>query len=85
MGTFVLHLKKCTGLNGVHLEAEQMLRSTQEQTDRHHAFALYLEYNKVVVSEFSFNLNGYLEMTRIGSWGPFFGRPCMSECPPTLN
>ena len=32
----------------------------QEWADRHHLLALYSDFNKVVVSEFSFNLNGNL-------------------------
>ena len=56
--SFVLRLKNCTELNSGHLE--KMLLSTEERADRHHTLALYLEYNKVVVSESSFNLNGKL-------------------------
>ena len=39
---------------------------TQEQADRYHVLALCLEYNNVVVPEFSFNLNGNLTLASAG-------------------
>ena len=39
MDSFVLRVKKCTELNGGHLE--HMLYSTQKHAGRHHVLALY--------------------------------------------
>ena len=58
MDNFVVRLKKLTEPNGGHLE--HMPWSTQKQADRHRVLAIYFEYNKLVVSEFSFYLNGKL-------------------------
>ena len=50
MDNFVMRLKKCTELNGGHLE--QMLQSTQEQADRYHVLALCLEYKEQLCLNF---------------------------------
>ena len=73
MDNFVLRLKKCTELNGDHLE--QMLQITHEQVDRYHVLALCLEYNKVAMSEFSFNLGGNLRNDVHRNSGHVFGSP----------
>ena len=74
--SFVRRVKKCTELNGDHLV--HTLYSTQEQADRQRVLAIYLEHNKLTVSEFSFNLNGNLRNDEHRKLGPvFFGSPCM--------
>ena len=50
---------------------------TQEQADRYHVLALCLEYNNVVVPEFSFNLNGNLRNDahrKLGAGARLWGR-----------
>ena len=52
-------LKKCTELNGGQLNGghlEHIALEYKKQVDPHHVLALYVEYNKLVVSEFSLNL-----------------------------
>ena len=49
-----------------------MLNSTQKQVGRHYVLVLYLEYNKVLVSEFSFDLNGNLRNDAHWKLGPVF-------------
>ena len=71
MDNFVSRL---TELNSGHLEHMLLhwtisialaLNMLQEQADRYHALVLCLEYNKLVTSAFSFNLNGNLR-NRVG-------------------
>ena len=46
------------------------------KADRHRVLAIYLEYNKLVVPEFSFNLNGNLRNDARRKLGPaFLGHP----------
>ena len=46
---------------------------TREQADRYHVLALCLEYTKVVVPEFSFNLNDNLRNDAHRKLGPVYG------------
>ena len=79
MDNFLRRVKKCTELNGGHLE--QTLQSTQEQADHHRVSGIYLEYNKLVVSEFSFNLNDNLRNDAHRKPGPASGgHPVLQSC-----
>ena len=69
-GRHGLRHKKCAELNSGNLD--HTLKSTREQADRHRVWAISSEYNKLVVSEFSFNFNGNLRNDKHRKLGPVF-------------
>ena len=50
-----------------------LLQSTQKEVDPYQVFALHVEYNKLVVSEFSLNLKRNLGNDTHLKSGPIFG------------
>ena len=44
-------LKKCTELDGGHLEHIALEYTKKKQADPHHVLALYFKYNKLVVAK----------------------------------
>ena len=96
-GLWNLHVRTCASRNArswMVIILSTLLQSTRKQVDPYHALALYVEYDKLVVSQFSLYLKrNIVNDTHLKS-GPLFIRspgmrllflcPSLSRCKTTL-